>query len=253
MWAKINREAVADKLISWLGFESYPEKIIDCSHNYLEKLDNKFIHRKGATTSMEGMVVIPGSRGTLTYIVKPIGDGVESAHSISHGAGRKWARSLCKSRIKDKYNRDSIRHTSLKIRIYHKRKNWFIDISKIDKENTHHIDEVNKSHIRFETFRCGGKGGQNVNKVETGVKVIHIPTGLSVTSTTGRTQAMNKKLAIDRLIEVLVKKNKQYDELLKEMKWLEHEKIKRGDAFAVYVGMDFKKISKNTYREARYP
>lgn len=63
------------------------------------------------------MVVIPGSRGTLTYIVKPIGDVEESAYSISHGAGRKWARSLCKSRIREKYNRDSIRHTSLKSRV----------------------------------------------------------------------------------------------------------------------------------------
>ena len=72
--------------------------------------------------------------------------------------------------------------------------------------------------------------------------MIHIPTGISVTSTTGRTQLQNKRFAIDRLIEILVKKNKQYDDLLKEMKWLEHEKIVRGDAFAVYEGMDFKRI-----------
>ena len=127
-------------------------------------------------------------------------------------------------------------------RKYNKRKNWFIDVSKVDKKKTNNIDEISKSHIKFETFRCGGKGGQNVNKVETGVRAIHIPTGLSVTSTTGRTQAMNKKFAIDRLITILVKKNKQYDELLKEMKWLEHEKIIRGDAFAVYEGMEFKEI-----------
>ena len=34
--------------------------------------------------------------------------------------------------------------------------------------------------VRFETFRSGGKGGQNVNKVETGVRVVHIPTGIAV-------------------------------------------------------------------------
>ncbi len=117
LWAKRNREIVANKLISWLGFESYAERIIDCTHNYLEKYDDKYIHRKGATSSANGVVVIPGSRGTFTYIVKPIGDGEESCYSISHGAGRKWARSLCKSRIRDKYTHESIRYTSLKSRV----------------------------------------------------------------------------------------------------------------------------------------
>ena len=37
--------------------------------------------------------------------------------------------------------------------------------------------------LRFETFRSKGKGGQHVNKVETGVRVIHVPTGISVVST----------------------------------------------------------------------
>ena len=40
-----------------------------------------------------------------------------SAHSLSHGAGRKWARSLCRSRLRNKYDRDSIRETALKSRV----------------------------------------------------------------------------------------------------------------------------------------
>ena len=57
--------------------------------------------------------------------------------------------------------------------------------------------------LRFETFCSGGKGGQHVNKVETGVRIIHVPTGISVVSTEARTQHMNKKLAMNRLCDIL--------------------------------------------------
>jgi len=127
----------------------------------------------------------------------------------------------------------------------HKRKNWFVDVSEIQDASRSQDSDINisdKSLIRFETFRSGGKGGQNVNKVETGVRVIHVPTGMAVSSTTARTQLQNKKIAIDRLIQLLVALNKDSRDLLEENKWLEHEKIVRGNAFAVYEGMEFKQI-----------
>jgi release factor H-coupled RctB family protein len=155
LWAERNREAAARKLIGWLGFDDDITKLIDLKHNFIErKVDSGkwivngegkvvdsgqsfnyplsvinyplekegasetlYIHRKGATSSTEGLVVIPGSRGTLTYIVKPIADPEKSGYSLSHGAGRKWARSLCKSRIINKYDRDTIRQTNLKSRV----------------------------------------------------------------------------------------------------------------------------------------
>lgn len=78
----------------------------------------------------------------------------------------------------------------------HKRKNWFVDVSIIPE-----LEEISmEQNIRFERFHCGGNGGQNVNKVETGVRLIHIPTGITVTSTAERSQFLNRKDAMRKLM-----------------------------------------------------
>jgi len=59
--------------------------------------------------------------------------------------------------------------------------------------------EINPSDLRFDTFRSGGAGGQNVNKVESGVRVTHIPTGLAVACTVERSQLQNKARALELL------------------------------------------------------
>ena len=80
-------------------------------------------------------------------------------------------------------------------RPHHKRKNWYIDVSIINEK-----EKVDTSEeFRIERFHCGGNGGQNVNKVETGVRVIHIPTGLVSECTEERSQLQNRKKATERL------------------------------------------------------
>lgn len=69
------------------------------------------------------------------------------------------------------------------------------DIEKVDEDKM----EIPEKDLKFEFSRSSGPGGQNVNKVETAVRVIHIPTGLSASSQVERSQAQNRVRAIKLL------------------------------------------------------
>lgn len=119
----------------------------------------------------------------------------------------------------------------------HKRKNWFVDVSIIPE-----IEDVRREQeVRFERFHSSGKGGQNVNKVETGVRLVHIPTGIAVTSTEERSQYANRRNAMRKLNAILEQKEK--DEAAKQVHsaWREHNRIQRGNPVRVYIGMEFRR------------
>ena len=89
-------------------------------------------------------------------------------------------------------------------RPHHGRKNWFVDISLCHEKQ---VDVFDKSLVKFETFRSGGKGGQNVNKVETGVRALYPPFGLAKVCTEERSQRMNRQIALTRLEKTVVARN----------------------------------------------
>ena len=120
----------------------------------------------------------------------------------------------------------------------HKRKNWFLDFSVCE---TAGMEEFDPEQVIFETFRSSGKGGQNVNKVESGVRAIYFPTGDAVVCTEERSQYANKQKAIGRLRELSRQRNRQKQAAVKVSDWRCHTSLERGNAGAVFWGMDFKK------------
>ncbi len=128
-------------------------------------------------------------------------------------------------------------------RPYHKRKNWFIEVRRISGLGT--VCQFREEDVKYEHFRSGGSGGQHVNKVETGVRLIHLPTKITVTSTSERCQYLNKKEAMKKLKAILHEIEQEGKRQQDQEAWSAHQSITRGNPIRIYEGIEFR-LKKDT-------
>lgn len=126
------------------------------------------------------------------------------------------------------------------VRPDHQRKNWFMDVHVL--EEPEETGDLNEADCKVETMHCGGKGGQHVNKVETGVRIRHIPTGIIVECTEERSQLQNKQRAFKRLRAILDSMDQNIRENSRKDARQKHHDIVRGNPIRKYEGERFRQI-----------
>lgn len=115
-WAVLNRAVIAERFCGRLG--TVGERLLDICHNSVTPHRGGWLHRKGAAPAGNGLVVIPGSRGDMTYLVQPRLEQADSAlHSLAHGAGRKWSRSEARDKLARRFRVTDLERTKLGSRV----------------------------------------------------------------------------------------------------------------------------------------
>ena len=118
-------------------------------------------------------------------------------------------------------------------RPWHRRKNWFVGVHFFKPLQTGTISERD---ITYETLRSSGPGGQNVNKVESAVRAIHVPTGITVLASDERLQIQNKRLARERLLMKLSAIDEDRRLHHNHEVWMNHNSLERGNPVQKFKG-----------------
>ena len=157
----------------------------------LYEMYEKFAARRGWKTA-----VVDEAEGELAktakQAVKNITFEVKGAYAYGYLKKESGAHRLVRV---SPYSAEGKRHTSFAL------VEVLTDLPEVDSENF----EISPDDLKFDFMRAGGPGGQNVNKVETAVRITHIPTGITVASRVERSQDRNRQLALKLLKAKLIK------------------------------------------------
>ena len=127
------------------------------------------------------------------------------------------------------------------IRPHWPRKNWFVKVSFFDFRSDM-PGTVKTTDLKIETCRASGPGGQHVNKTDSAVRIVHLPTGIEAMASEERSQTRNRELAMLRLLEKMHLIAEQRHAAAKEEMWLDHYHLERGGAIRIFKGMPPKEV-----------
>jgi release factor H-coupled RctB family protein len=116
-YAKMSRTIIANRLIKAIGVHSHCQVVSNTAHNSILKTKEGWVHRKGATPTDKGLVIIAGSRGSLSYLVQPTSETKKSNYSLAHGAGRKWERSSAEAKLRNRYSYKDLQRSEIGSRV----------------------------------------------------------------------------------------------------------------------------------------
>ena len=129
------------------------------------------------------------------------------------------------------------------IRPHHPRKNWFVKVSFFD-FRAEDSGTIRASDLKIETCRASGPGGQHVNRTDSAVRIIHLPTGLEASAGEERSQTRNRELAMLRLQEKMHLISEQRQASEKSEMRLDHYRLERGGAVRTFKGMPPRECSR---------
>jgi peptide chain release factor 2/peptide chain release factor len=118
-----------------------------------------------------------------------------------------------------------------------RRKRWYaaVTIIAVEPAIKSPAEALRPEDLEFSAFRCGGPGGQHVNKTSSGVRLHHRPSGIVVKATARRQQQANRRQAMAQIGNMLENQAEQQRQALDKELWHYRLRLERGNPVRVYV------------------